>query len=52
MQQWDGKKWVRVSDLIKPMTDKVEPLLKKAAADYVKKNSGWPKRTEKCDKSS
>ena len=52
MQQWDGHKWVRVSDLIKPMTDKVEPLLQKAAADYVKKNTGWPKRTEPCDKSS
>ncbi len=52
MQQWDGKKWVKVSDLIKPMSDKVEPLLKKAAADYVKKNTGWPKRTEPCDKSS
>jgi len=52
MQQWDGHKWVRVSDLIKPMTDKVEPMLQKAAADYVKKNTGWPKRTEPCDKSS
>lgn len=52
MQQWDGTKWVRASDLIKPMMDKVEPLLKEAAADYVKKNTGWPKRTEACDKSS
>ena len=52
MQQWDGTKWVKVSDWIKPMKDKVMPLLKKAAADYVKKNAGWPKRTEPCDKSS
>ncbi len=52
MQQWDGKKWVKASGLIKPMNDKVEPLLQKAAADYVKKNTGWPKRTEPCDKSS
>ena len=52
MQQWDGHKWVKVSDWIEPMKDKVEPLLKSAAADYVKKNTGWPKRTEACDKSS
>jgi branched-chain amino acid transport system substrate-binding protein len=52
MQQWDGTKWMRVSDLIQPMKDKVMPLLKAAAEDYVKKNTGWPKRTEPCDKSS
>jgi branched-chain amino acid transport system substrate-binding protein len=52
MQQWDGSKWVKVSDWIEPMKDKVEPLLKQAAEDYVKKNTGWPKRTEPCDKSS
>ncbi|HEU5016921.1 MAG TPA: ABC transporter substrate-binding protein [Pseudolabrys sp.] len=52
MQQWDGTKWVKASGWIEPMKDKVEPLLKAAAADYVKKNAGWPKRTEACDKSS
>ncbi len=52
MQQWDGEKWVKISDWIEPMEDKVLPLLKAAAADYVKKNTGWPKRTESCDKSS
>ena len=52
MQQWDGAKWVKVSDWIAPMKDKVIPLLDKAAADYVQKNAGWPKRTEPCDKSS
>jgi branched-chain amino acid transport system substrate-binding protein len=52
MQQWDGTKWVKISDWIEPMKDKVEPLLKKAADEYVKKNTGWPKRTEPCDKSS
>jgi branched-chain amino acid transport system substrate-binding protein len=52
MQQWDGTKWVKVSDWIEPMKDKVMPLLNAAAADYVKKNTGWPKRTEPCDKSS
>ena len=52
MQQWNGTKWVKVSGWIEPMKDKVEPLLQDAAADYVKKNAGWPKRTEACDKSS
>ena len=52
MQQWDGTKWVKVSDWIAPMKDKVIPLIDKAAADYVKQNAGWPKRTEACDKSS
>jgi branched-chain amino acid transport system substrate-binding protein len=50
MEQWDGKQWHRVSGLIKPMLDKVEPMLQAAAADYVKKNTGWPKRTEACAK--
>jgi len=52
MQQWDGKKWVKISDWIVPMKNKVEPLLEKAADDYVSKATGWPKRTEKCDKAS
>jgi branched-chain amino acid transport system substrate-binding protein len=52
VQQWDGTKWVKVSDWIAPMKDKVIPLIDKAAADYVSKNAGWPKRTEACDKSS
>ncbi len=52
VQQWDGVKWVKVSDWIQPMKDKVVPLTDKAAAEYVSKNAGWPKRTEACDKSS
>jgi branched-chain amino acid transport system substrate-binding protein len=52
MQEWDGTKWVKVSEPIKPMSDKVGPLLTAAAKEYVDKNSGWPKRTEACDKSS
>jgi len=51
-QQWDGTKWVKVSDWIAPMKDKVRPLLEAAAKDYVSKNQPWPKRTEPCDKSS
>ena len=52
MQQWDGHKWVKVSDWIKPMTEKVIPLLIDAAKDYVTKNQPWPKRTESCDDKS
>jgi len=52
MQQWDGAKWVKISDWITPMKDKVQPLLDAAAQDYVSKNQPWPKRTEACDKSS
>jgi branched-chain amino acid transport system substrate-binding protein len=52
MQQWDGTKWVKVSDWITPLKDKVRPMLEKAAEDYVSKATGWPKRTEECDKSS
>ena len=52
VQQWDGAKWVKVSDWISPMKDKVMPLLDAAAQDYVTKNQPWPKRTEACDKSS
>ena len=52
MQEWDGSKWVKVSGPIKPMSDKVGPLLAAAAKEYVEKNSAWPKRSEACDKSS
>ena len=52
MQQWDGTKWVKVSDWILPMKEKVRPLLEAAAKDYVTKNQPWPKRTEPCDKST
>jgi len=49
MQQWDGTKWVKITDWIAPMKDVVRPLLEAAAEDYVTKNAGWPKRTEPCD---
>ncbi|MFZ1907893.1 MAG: ABC transporter substrate-binding protein [Burkholderiales bacterium] len=52
VQQWSGTKWVKVSDWITPVKDKVMPLLDEAAKDYVTKNQPWPKRTEACDKSS
>jgi branched-chain amino acid transport system substrate-binding protein len=52
MQQWDGAKWVKATDWIAPMKDRVRPLLEAAAQDYVSKNAGWPPRTEVCDKGS
>jgi len=52
MQEWDGAKWVKVTEPIEPMTDRVKPLLDAAAKDYAEKNTGWPKRTETCDKPS
>jgi branched-chain amino acid transport system substrate-binding protein len=52
VQEFDGEKFVKVSNAIKPTTSEVEPLQQAAAKDYVEKNSGWPQRTEACDKSS
>jgi branched-chain amino acid transport system substrate-binding protein len=52
LQQWDGRKWAKVSDWVAPMTDRVQPLLDAAANDYVSKDPAWPKRTEPCDRSS
>ena len=50
--QWDGAKWVKTSDWIEPIKDKVVPLIDAAAKEYATSNAGWPKRTEPCDKSS
>jgi branched-chain amino acid transport system substrate-binding protein len=47
IQQWDGKKWNKVSDWIEPMTDVVRPLLEEAAAKYISDKPNWP--TQKCD---
>ncbi len=52
MAMWDGAKWVKGSDWIEPLKDKVEPLIAAAAKDYAAANAGWPKRSEKCDGSS
>ena len=52
VQQWDGSKWVKITDWIEPAKDVVRPLLLEASKDYVGKATGWPKRTETCDKSS
>ncbi len=52
MAQWDGTKYVKASDWIEPLKDKVNPLIDQASKDYVGANAGWPKRSEPCDKSS
>ncbi len=45
IQQWDGKDWKRVTDLIAPMTDVVGPLLEEAAAKYVSDKPDWETQT-------
>jgi len=50
--KWDGTKWVRQPGSIAPIDSKVEPLIQNAAEEYVKANTGWPKRTEACAKSA
>jgi branched-chain amino acid transport system substrate-binding protein len=52
IQQWDGAKWVKVTEPIASAMDKVQPLLDDAAKSYVEKNAGWPARTEGCDNKS
>jgi len=52
VSEWDGTKWNKVSDWIAPIKEKVNPLIEQASKDYVGANSGWPKRSEPCDKSS
>jgi branched-chain amino acid transport system substrate-binding protein len=52
LAQWDGTKWTKTSGWIEPIKDQVMPLVDGAAKAYVAANSGWPKRTETCDKSS
>ncbi len=50
VQRWDGSAWVKVSELIPPLTARLEPLMTEAANDYVAKSAGWPKRGEVCDR--
>ena len=52
IQEWDGTKWAKVTQPIEPLAAVVQPIQEAAAKDYVEKNTGWPKRTEACDKSS
>ena len=49
--EWDGTKWQKSSDWLKPLSEKVNPLIEQAAKDYATQNS-WPKRAEACDQRS
>ena len=46
VQQWDGKKWNRVSDWIPPMRDVVWPMIKESALAYAKEKGI---EVRKCD---
>ncbi len=50
--EWDGTRYTQGTDWMEPMADKVVPLIDSASAEYVKSNTGWPKRTEACDSPS
>lgn len=47
--EWDGSKFVKATDVIRPEQDKVQPLIDEAAKSYATQNSGWPTRSEGCD---
>jgi branched-chain amino acid transport system substrate-binding protein len=47
IQQWDGSDWSRVSEMIPPMTDVVQPLLQEAAEKYVSDKPDW--QTQSCN---
>lgn len=52
VERWDGDKYVKISDWIAPLKDKVDPLLEADAKAYAEKNAPWPTRVAVCDKSS
>jgi branched-chain amino acid transport system substrate-binding protein len=52
VQKWNGRTYEKVSDMIAPLTDKVQPLLEADAKAYAEKNAPWPARTEPCDAKS
>ena len=43
IQQWDGQKWNKVSDWIKPFKDVVWPMVKSASAKYAAENNIKPR---------
>jgi branched-chain amino acid transport system substrate-binding protein len=52
VSEWDGTKYVKASEWLSPLKDEVRPLIESSSKDYAEKNTGWPKRTEACDKAS
>ncbi len=50
MLEWNGEKFVRISDLLKPQRDAIEPLEMAKAGEYAKSNAPWPNRDQlPCD---
>lgn len=49
IQQWDGEKWVLISDWIEPMRDVVRPMIEKSAAAYAKENGITPRDCSKTE---
>jgi branched-chain amino acid transport system substrate-binding protein len=47
VQQWDGKKWNKISDWIGSNREVVRPMLEEAAAKYIEDKPNWP--TQKCE---
>jgi branched-chain amino acid transport system substrate-binding protein len=43
IQQWDGEKWVSVSDWIKPYSDLVRAEVEKSATQYAKEKGITPR---------
>jgi branched-chain amino acid transport system substrate-binding protein len=52
VQQWDGAKYAKTGEQVAPMSDAIRPLIEAAGRDYLEKNTGWPKRSEACDRPS
>jgi branched-chain amino acid transport system substrate-binding protein len=50
--EWDGGKYVKASDWMSPLKDEVRSLIESSAKEYAAGNSGWPKRSEACDKAT
>jgi branched-chain amino acid transport system substrate-binding protein len=43
--EWDGNAFKKVSDLLSPNRDEIQPLEKARAAEYAKSNEPWPNRS-------
>nr|WP_208976434.1 ABC transporter substrate-binding protein [Pseudovibrio hongkongensis] len=44
MLEWDGERFVQVSDLLKPNREVIKPLEAEKAAEYARNNAPWPGR--------
>ncbi|HYF53444.1 MAG TPA: ABC transporter permease, partial [Salinarimonas sp.] len=50
--EWDGTKFVKATDAMPPLRKQVQPLIDSAAKEYSTANTGWPSRSETCDRAS